>query len=632
MSAIEPSMASVGVDVIAHAILSTDSPSVSHNAVFARFDVARRTDREVRPPMRFRECELVSEIIPAVEFRRRMVVALGEGRLPIGTGELRTTGLQGIWSSYAISSMENWRVPWPALVAYVDLRPAVQIDVTQRLVTLDGIARYANIDELIANVSELRPYYGASDARRSSLHLIMWDYRARFRTVSRTPLGIKVDVEASQPDMYVVSGDVITTEGRLSVQQAVGSGSEGPFEFAVNSKPQAFSLALAEKGTGDVVDEYTAETEDKPGAGARLVRVLDGSADSRDEVHDDPSRESAPAETGRFGPWIVTGQSVGIGGQGTVQLVLHGATFERGALKIRGGKFGLTKIGGQRFSREMEAFKSIRHPFVLRVLDAQEGSEPYLVTEFVPLGTLNDNREAFVGDLRRCLTLIRCIALALRATYKANIGAHRDVKPANILLRTLEHPLLADFGVAHFIDKTPLTTDPPNPASFWFSPPEVDHKVAPTAAFDIFSLGAVFHWAYTGLYDQDKPYKWWEPIEIERSLKLAIPPVPEVVRRMVTLMLSREPKERQQSIDALLLEIDAVIAELFGPIERHERTCACGHGVFETVGKLHIGRGTEIEIWSTTSPNSVIAASSIADQVERCTSCGTIRLRSTRAK
>jgi hypothetical protein len=581
--------------------------------------------------MRFQECELVSEVIPTDEFRQRLAVALRDGRLPIGTGEISASSLRGAWGSYAITSLENWRVPWPALVAYVDLQPARRIDVTRKLVTLDGIVRYANIDELIAEISELRPYLGATDARRSSVHLIMWDYRARFRSVLRTALGIKIDVDASRPDTYVVSGDVTTSKGKTSVQHEVVSDSAGPLEFAVNSQPQEFSLALAEKGTGDIVDEYIAVSVNKPGNGARLVRILSGSVDVEDEVHDDPSGESAPAQTGRFGPWIVTGQSVGIGGQGTVQLVLHPITLERGALKTRGGKFGLTETGEQRFAREIEAFKNIRHPFVLRVLDAREDSEPYLVTEFMPLGTLHQNRVAFCGDLRRCLVLIRSVAVALRATYKVGISAHRDVKPANILLRTLDHPLLADFGVVHFVEKATLTTNPPNPASFWFSPPEVDYKVDPAATFDVFSLGAVFHWLYTGLDGQVRPYRWWDPPEIEESLTAASPPTPEAIRRTVIRMLSKDAKDRHQSMDALLGELDTIIADLFGPTEKNEHTCACGRGVFVTLGTLRFSGATEINIWPATPPNSGRGLLSIADQVEQCARCGTIRLRRARA-
>jgi hypothetical protein len=140
--------------------------------------------------------------------------------------------------------------------------------------------------------------------------------------------------------------------------------------------------------------------------------------------------QSAPAEM--FGRWQLTGIRLGTGGQGAVEKVFDPKTNEDGALKRRSGTRALSDKGQERFLREVTAMRAIEHTFVVKIIEAGLEPEPYLVTRIARHGSLHDCREAFAGDVWRCLRLARSIALGLKAAHERNV-VHRDVKPRNVI-------------------------------------------------------------------------------------------------------------------------------------------------------------------------------------------------------
>lgn len=325
----------------------------------------------------------------------------------------------------------------------------------------------------------------------------------------------------------------------------------------------------------------------------------------------------------RFGEWLLTGRQLGRGGQGEVVHVRHAQTFERGALKRMVGKRALTDKGRERFLREIEAFKRIEHPFVIRVLDAGESPEPYLVTELAAFGTLHDSRSAFRGDAWRVLRLARCIALGLAAAHAEKI-VHRDIKPKNILLQSLDHPLVADFGIAHFDDKDTVTSVGSHPGAFKFAPPEYEYDEEPTPAFDVFSLGAALHFAMTG-DEQKRPYRLLEPLPPVGGSGGAAERL-RAVDDLIAKMTKRNHSDRFQSMNEVVDAVDAVTERLFGRVGRGSNACVCETGSFRDIGTVLFGRGTEIFI----KPDGQVEEfrlSQVSPRVEMCPSCGTLRLR-----
>src|SRR5204862_2573481 len=75
---------------------------------------------------------------------------------------------------------------------------------------------------------------------------------------------------------------------------------------------------------------------------------------------------------------------------------------------------------------------------------------PYLVMEYATEGTL---RHLYPPNTRmpleRISLYIKQVAEALECAHQQNPSiVHRDIKPENMLLRSREHILLSDFGIA----------------------------------------------------------------------------------------------------------------------------------------------------------------------------------------
>ncbi len=357
-----------------------------------------------------------------------------------------------------------------------------------------------------------------------------------------------------------------------------------------------------------------------------VAAVLERAARAAEPPATAPAPDGDPDRDGTtFQGWTLV-ESLGRGGQGEVMLVHRGKAAKRGALKRMTGPRALTETGRRRFLGEIEAFGRIRHPYVVRVLDSGDTPDPYLVTEVAPFGSLHDNLDAFRGDAWRSLRMARCVALGIGAAHTAQM-VHRDVKPKNILLQSLDHPLLADFGIAHFADKESLTSAGSHPGAFRFAPAEYELPDAPTPAFDVFCLGAVLHVAMTG-EELDRPYR-------------AVPRLPSVggsgrsadrfraVDDLIASMTKREPADRPQTMEEVVAALDTVTEQLFGPLARGLAACTCETGTFREIGTVIFGAGTEINVFpdmKTTAPNAY-SLRTLEPRLEMCSSCGSLRLR-----
>ncbi|MEU2284869.1 protein kinase [Streptomyces sp. NPDC013178] len=113
----------------------------------------------------------------------------------------------------------------------------------------------------------------------------------------------------------------------------------------------------------------------------------------------------------------------------------------------------------ERVLREARALARIDHPNVVtihHVVDGGEGSYPWLVMELVSGGSLADRLARGPMESAEAARIGLEVLAALRAAHDAGIQ-HRDVKPANVLLRPDGRPVLTDFGIAAIREATGLT-------------------------------------------------------------------------------------------------------------------------------------------------------------------------------
>ncbi|MGW4705925.1 serine/threonine-protein kinase [Streptomyces sp. NPDC004285] len=153
-----------------------------------------------------------------------------------------------------------------------------------------------------------------------------------------------------------------------------------------------------------------------------------------------------------------------------------------------------------RVLREARALARIDHPNVVtihHIVDAGEGTYPWLVMELVTGGSLQDRLARGTLTPAEAAVLGRGLLSALRAAHERDIE-HRDVKPANVLLRPDGRPVLTDFGIAAIRESTVLTASGSIIGSPDYMAPERIRGGSGGPAADLWSLAMLLYVAVEG--------------------------------------------------------------------------------------------------------------------------------------
>ncbi|MFC8129234.1 serine/threonine-protein kinase [Streptomyces sp. NPDC057302] len=260
-------------------------------------------------------------------------------------------------------------------------------------------------------------------------------------------------------------------------------------------------------------------------------------------------------------------ERLGSGGMGTVwrarDTVLH---REVAVKEVRPAERDLTgeqsRVLRERVLREARALARLNHPHVVTIHHIVDtGPHPWLVMELLPGRTLQDLLEQGTLAPREAARLGRELLSALRVAHAAGI-LHRDVKPANVLLRG-ETPggpgvsvVLTDFGIASLQGSTQLTATGDLIGSPEYIAPERIRGTGEGPAGDLWSLGLVLYLAVEGVSP------------LRRATTLATlaavldDPVPPPVRSgpltpVLSALLVRDPALRPDAerLDAMLAAV-----------------------------------------------------------------------------
>ncbi|MCQ9178389.1 serine/threonine protein kinase [Streptomyces sp. IBSBF 2953] len=154
----------------------------------------------------------------------------------------------------------------------------------------------------------------------------------------------------------------------------------------------------------------------------------------------------------------------------------------------------------ERVLREARALARVHHPNVVtihHIVDGGERTYPWIVMELVEGGSLQDRLQRGPMPPAEAARLGRDVLAALRAAHAVGIE-HRDVKPANVLLRPDGRPVLTDFGIAAVRESAQLTATGAVIGSPDFMAPErVGGKEGGPAA-DLWSLAMMLYVAVEG--------------------------------------------------------------------------------------------------------------------------------------
>ncbi len=156
---------------------------------------------------------------------------------------------------------------------------------------------------------------------------------------------------------------------------------------------------------------------------------------------------------------------------------------------------------------------------------------------------------------------------------------HRDVKPANVLLRHDGAVKLADLGIAVSVDQTRVTRSGTVLGSAAYMAPEQLEGADVGPATDVYALAAVCFEALAGRKARDGR----TPVEIAHSVATTPPPdvrelapgLPAAASRALARGMAREAAERPASAGELAAELRHALARARGP-SRPRRRRRCG--------------------------------------------------------
>ena len=175
------------------------------------------------------------------------------------------------------------------------------------------------------------------------------------------------------------------------------------------------------------------------------------------------------------------------------------------AVKVMRADADNEEIFTARFRDEALHSASLMHANITTVFDYGEDDHlTYLVMELVPGLPLSAViRETGPMDPVLVRSIVGQAALALGVAHEMRV-VHRDVKPANILIRPDGVVKLTDFGIARALDASGHTRvgemlGTPN----YISPEQALGQPA-TGASDLYALGVVAHEMLTGIRPFDR--------------------------------------------------------------------------------------------------------------------------------
>ncbi|MFO0843476.1 MAG: serine/threonine-protein kinase [Gemmataceae bacterium] len=245
-------------------------------------------------------------------------------------------------------------------------------------------------------------------------------------------------------------------------------------------------------------------------------------------------------------------EKIGEGGMGAVWKANHNFLDRPVAIKVMSGAAVGHAEARERFLAEMRAGGRLHHPNVAQTIDAaQAGDTLFLVMEFVDGASL-DRVVMKKGPLPAVLAC-RCVqqaALGLQHAHEKGM-AHRDVKPANLMVARDGTVKVLDFGLARLPVEQGETRKTRYQAFMgtadYVSPEQAkDARTADTRS-DIYSLGCTLFFLLAG-----RP-----PFEGESVLEVAakhvtdelepLPNLPEGLWAVLAKMTAKDPRQRYQT-------------------------------------------------------------------------------------
>lgn len=271
----------------------------------------------------------------------------------------------------------------------------------------------------------------------------------------------------------------------------------------------------------------------------------------------------------RLGRYVVR-RRIGNGAFATVWLAYDEELDSPVAVKVLADNWTEDAHIRKRFQEEGRYLRKVESPHVVSVYDAGEldDGRPYLVMSYADQGTLADRLEVEGLTVAQAMEVIRQIGAGLQALHDRDI-VHRDVKPANVLFRSVTsksgdvsvRAMVGDLGLGRALDMSSRLTMVAGTPSY--VAPEQALAESPDGRADQYSLAALAYLLLSG-----RPaFKHLSLIEAGHPgplTPLSTPerPFPAGVEAVVARGLAPDREDRYPTVSGFVTALESAI----GPI------------------------------------------------------------------
>ena len=254
-------------------------------------------------------------------------------------------------------------------------------------------------------------------------------------------------------------------------------------------------------------------------------------------------------------------ERIGAGGMATVFKAYQSVLDRYVAVKVLPDYHARDPIFKERFLREARAVARLDHPNIVQIyLFGEEENITYIVMQYVDGGTLKDKlKQSGALSPVDAIKFVVQAAEGLGTAHEHGI-IHRDVKPANMLLRKDGHLLLSDFGIVKILEGTTnLTRVGTGIGTPQYMSPEQGTGQPVDASSDIYSLGIVLFHCLTGRvpFNADSPLTITVkhlneplPVAVLRQVN-----VPSQLEQVIVKMTAKMPADRYQNTTEFIGEL-----------------------------------------------------------------------------
>ena len=247
---------------------------------------------------------------------------------------------------------------------------------------------------------------------------------------------------------------------------------------------------------------------------------------------------------------------------GVVYLAEETKLSRKVALKFLSRRMALPEEEHKRFINEAQAAASLNHANISTIYEIEDSDKgPFIAMEYIAGDNLSDRIAGGPLPIEDSIELMIQVLKGLDQAHHQEI-VHRDIKSANIMIKSNGTAKIMDFGLAKLADRTRLTREGAAPGTVAYMSPEQAQGKDVDRRSDIWSAGAVLYemitgqQPFTGEYEQAAIY----------SILNDDPPAPTSVRtgvpmeleRITLKAMSKDPGERYQHADGMISDLRAL--------------------------------------------------------------------------